>query len=712
MRAAQRDEQNLLQTRSVQPDVGADDSNAVSELRIALSDARALNRVAREMIAHPDLGVLLQTVVSTVAEALPAERVSLITFDLEGRRIEHFVRGGPGAAEIALSVGFDELTHGLSGWVLREGRPALSPAGSPDPRELPDVQRRRRETHCGDIIVVPLTYLDRTVGTMTAINPPDGETFTERQVDLMMAMASHAALAINTATLYDRLGAKTVALSRSLEVEVAARRRAEQAEADLAASRAQLEFALRSHALGAWAIDIANQTTTRTLTHDQIFGYDSPPTDWNWSTFMSHVLPEDRELIQQSFDHAVATQGDWSVEFRIRRVDGAIRNLLITGTQRQPGSGGAVGMQGLLQDITERKRTLELQQQISAALEAAPTGMLMVDQSGTLVMVNAKIESLFGYSREELLGRSIEVLVPAGSRDPHRADRGAFQAQPVARTMGRDVSGLHKDGREMPLEVGLSPIHTSRGDFVIASVMDISSRVEVDRMRSQFISTVSHELRTPLTSIAGSLGLLHTAMLDGMPDKARRMIDIAYHNSNRLVRIINDVLDVGKLESGQFSLRLAPVHLVQILREAVEVTVSVAAQTGVRLVVEPAAEEAVVLADADRLIQVLTNLLSNAIKFSPNGAEVRIRALGRGDRWRVEVEDFGIGIPPNFRARIFTKFAQADSTPARRAQGTGLGLHIAQQLISRMNGSLDYTSVQGQGSTFYFDLPKAIEAEL
>jgi signal transduction histidine kinase len=195
-------------------------SSPIEELRTSLAETRALYEITRAMIANHDLDELLQTVVNAVAVTLPADRVILITFDLQAQQIVKFVRGGVGARHVVTSITFEELWRGLSGWVLRELQPALSPKTSPDPRELPDVQKRRAETHCGDIIVVPLVYQDRTLGTMTAINSPDCLEFGQKHVDLMLAMAGHAAIGINTAELYTRLHS----VNKSLQLEIAERR--------------------------------------------------------------------------------------------------------------------------------------------------------------------------------------------------------------------------------------------------------------------------------------------------------------------------------------------------------------------------------------------------------------------------------------------------------------------------------------------------------
>jgi signal transduction histidine kinase len=307
-----------------------------------------------------------------------------------------------------------------------------------------------------------------------------------------------------------------------------------------------------------------------------------------------------------------------------------------------------------------------------------------------------------------LIGSQVEVLVPERFRQHHPEFRKGFFDAPRARAMGagRDLFGLRKDGSEMPVEIGLNPLRTSEGELVLSSIVDLTQRQEVDRLRADFVSTVSHELRTPLTSISGSLGLLQSGALGALPEKAAAMVDIASKNSKRLVRIINDILDIGKLEAGQLTLQTASVPLVELLHQAIEANASFAEKCEVRLRFEGTAGDDRVSVDPDRLVQVLTNLLSNAAKFSPTGAEVLVRMIPQETNVRVEVEDSGAGITLEFQNRIFAKFAQAESSATRRFEGTGLGLSIARGLIDAMGGTIGYKTSIGQGTTFYLELPR------
>jgi PAS domain S-box-containing protein len=341
------------------------------------------------------------------------------------------------------------------------------------------------------------------------------------------------------------------------------------------------------------------------------------------------------------------------------------------------------------------------------AVEACPSGMIMTERSGAIVMLNTEIELLFGYSREELIGQSIETLVPIASRGEHVRLRAAFALHPETRRMGagRDLFGLRKDHTEFPVELGLNPVNTSNGELVLCVIADITERKRIARLKDEFVSTVSHELRTPLTSIHGSLGLLAGGAAGSLPDAASRLLIIAEKNSERLIRLINDILDVEKIESGEVVFDMKRVEVRQLVEQAIEANRGYAESLGVAIRLDPASVAGEVEADPDRLAQVIANLLSNGIKFSPSGEEVLVSIAGQNDRIRITVRDHGPGVPPNFKARIYQKFAQADNTSGRKKGGTGLGLSIVKRIVTRLGGTTGFDDAPGGGSVFHVDLP-------
>jgi len=460
--------------------------------------------------------------------------------------------------------------------------------------------------------------------------------------------------------------------------------------------------------LGFWDFDIAAASMHWDERMFRLYGL-SPRQGDTRPLWTQSLHPDDRKACERELFDAILGNRDYDTEFRIVHPNGAVRHLKAAGRVTRDTTGRPVRMFGVNIDITERKRADE---QFRLAIEAAPTGMLVIDLTGCIVLVNVQIEKLFGYPRSELLGKQVELLMPHRFRAGDPTLTQGFCDAPNASAMGPGVelSGRCRDGSEIPLEVALNPLQTSKGDFVLCSVVDLTQRREIEKMRSDFVSTVSHELRTPLTSIGASLGLLQSGAMGALPEDAAAMVTIAHKNSDRLVRIINDILDIGGLESGKLTLQMQSVSLAALIAQAIDANSGYARECAVRFVLEPTPTEDRVLADPDRFIQVITNLLSNAAKFSPPGAEVLIRVRTGSESIRIEVEDFGPGVPESFQDRIFEKFAQADASASRRFAGTGLGLSIARKLIESMRGSIGFRSVAGKGSVFHVELPRVDQA--
>jgi PAS domain S-box-containing protein len=341
------------------------------------------------------------------------------------------------------------------------------------------------------------------------------------------------------------------------------------------------------------------------------------------------------------------------------------------------------------------------------AVEACPNGMVMIDADGKIVMANSEIEQQFGYRRDELIGQPVDMLVPERLRSQHAGHRHNYTPKPEARRMGagRDLFGRRKDGTEFPVEVGLNPIRAREGLMVLSVIVDISQRKQAERLKDEFVATVSHELRTPLTSISGSLGLLEGKWAITLPEPAARLLKIAHTNSQRLVRLVNDILDIEKIESGHVVFNLSRVAVRPLVESSIEENRGFAASHGVRVQLDPASADVDANADPDRLTQVITNLLSNAIKFSPADGEVLVAVARNENNVRIAVRDHGSGIPDEFKPYVFEKFVQADATNTRQKGGTGLGLSIVKQIIERLGGRVGFEDAPGGGTMFYVDLP-------
>ncbi|MFZ1431559.1 MAG: PAS domain S-box protein [Geminicoccaceae bacterium] len=341
-------------------------------------------------------------------------------------------------------------------------------------------------------------------------------------------------------------------------------------------------------------------------------------------------------------------------------------------------------------------------------LEAAPDAIVVTDQHGRIVLVNAQAETLFGYHRTELLGQAVEILLPTYCRERHAPHRANLLADAAIRPMGSGLQlhGCRKDGSEFPVEVSLGPLETESGTLILSAIRDGTERNRLDKLKSEFVSTVSHELRTPLTSIRGSLGLVISGAAGVLPNRALNLATIAHRNSERLVGLVNDILDIEKMESGHLDFDFQRVELVSLVEQALEANQAYAASYQVSYhLMPPSAALPPIRGDVDRLMQVLNNLLSNAAKFSPGGSTIDIRIELAGEFARISVRDYGPGIQPEFRNHIFQRFAQADSSDRRNRGGSGLGLSIAKAIVERHGGKISLLAPEGGGACFWFDLP-------
>ena len=340
-------------------------------------------------------------------------------------------------------------------------------------------------------------------------------------------------------------------------------------------------------------------------------------------------------------------------------------------------------------------------------LEGAPDAMVVVNQMGDIVLLNLQAEKQFGYHRDELLGQKVTNIIPEGFAERLIADdlRSADEALEQQIGTGLELIALRKDGSKFPIEIMLSPLVSAEGILNITAIRDISGRKRLERMKDEFISSVSHELRTPLTSIAGSLRLLVALWSGKLPESATRLLAIAHTNSLRLVRLVNEILDIEKMEAGRAVFNCKRVDVATLIVQAVEGIRGFADSNNVRIRIEEGSSTGDVNADPDRLVQVLTNLLSNAIKFSPENAEVVVNVEKENETYRITVRDHGAGIPVDFKSRVFERFAQANAATPLRKSGTGLGLSIVRQIVDRLNGKVGFEDAPGGGALFYVELP-------
>jgi len=386
-----------------------------------------------------------------------------------------------------------------------------------------------------------------------------------------------------------------------------------------------------------------------------------------------------------------------------------------------------LGMTGLLlgavsaQRRRAEERLCESEERFRRVVEASPSALVMIDQAGRIALVNGQAEAIFGYPRDELIDQSVEILVPERARVSHPADRAGFFAAPSARAMGsgRDLYARRRDGSEFPIEIGLNPIATAEGAMVLSAIVDISQRKQADakvakaktdaeaasRAKSEFLSQMSHELRTPLNAVMGFAQMLQLDRDRTLSERQKEYCHNILRGGHNLLELINELLDLSRIETGQLRLSVERVAVGDVLAHIRDTMNPLAIEAGVGLEVSQAAGVSDVRADELRLRQILLNLVSNAIKYNRKGGSVLVTALAApADRVRIIVADTGVGIPPERQDELFTPFNRLGAEYTA-IEGTGIGLALSKKLVEAMDGTIGFTSKPGEGSTFWIELP-------
>ena len=509
---------------------------------------------------------------------------------------------------------------------------------------------------------------------------------------------------------------------------------------------------LADRTLGIMSLDLNGKVKMWNQGAEQMFG-------WTEQEILGKALPtvpeNERAAYQQLLDSQFHGASHIGLRVRRQRKDGQFIDVRLWTLPLHDTEGRVNGNVAILADLTsaaafergyrdletreeEGPKQIHAERRFRELLEAAPDAILEVDSRGQIILVNAAVERLTGYRRDELLGQSMEILTPEELRSRHAEHRDAYWANPVTRPMGTGLE-LHvqrKDGVRTPVEISLSPLTYDGEVRVTAVIRDVTERkraeiqlrdmherftaeltaaneqlavrnLEIEkanRLKTEFVASMSHELRTPLHTIIGFAELLAEEIEGPLTEKQKRFVGHIHRDSLHLLDLINDILDLSRIEAGRLDLRPEVFAMGAAIEEVLATIRPQAAAKSLRLE-GSYAPEVILRADRVRFKEILFNLLSNAVKFTAEGGHIRVDGFIRDKAVEISVSDTGIGIPAIEQAAVFDKFYQVGATTRGLKEGTGLGLAIAKHLVEAHGGRIWLSSEAGKGSRFSFTMP-------
>ncbi|WP_322866641.1 PAS domain S-box protein [Aquicoccus sp. G2-2] len=476
----------------------------------------------------------------------------------------------------------------------------------------------------------------------------------------------------------------------------------------------RMNLALSASGIGIFDVDLATGRSVVSdswvdLMHlDRATMADNPQDE-----FFAHLHPDDVSKILESHQECIDGSVDQSVsEYRVRSASGNWRwfrsKTSVAGTDENGVPNRLIGSQTDITQLHEANERLRASRsQFLEIIENSPVPLALLGEDGRFTRVNQALAQLTGYAHDELLGCDFRSLIyPADLKGILREiEKMLSENRNMFRTEARFI---HKSGEARWMLLSASPGHSTfmGGSFFVAQFIDISQRKEIEHNNREFLANMSHELRTPVTSFKGAIDLVIATAGNDLPEGAQKLLTIAQGNSNRLAKLLNDLLDLEKASTERMNFHYAAHNVADIVTEAMAAAGPIAEKAGVRFETAFPEHRLNAWIDAPRMEQALLNLMSNAVKYSEPDQAVTVSLLEKDDSIVIAVQDCGPGIPAHYQDQVFQPFSQADSSATRKRGGTGLGLSIAKSLIEKMGGKIDFDSSEGVGTTFRISLPK------
>lgn len=484
----------------------------------------------------------------------------------------------------------------------------------------------------------------------------------------------------------------------------------EEKEKELRESEERLNKTQEIAHVGSWIQDLSSNRPYWSAETYRIYGYKPYEIIPSNKVFDSLVHPDDLKMLHNTYHDSIRKKKDgYSCMFRIILKSNGEKRFIYEKCEYVKNSSGKItGSTGMVQDITERKRVEEAlkksEMSFRAVAETARDAIISADSRGNIVYFNKGAEQIFGYSAAEVLNNPLAILMPEKFRIAHQQGFSRFLDNRKPHVIGKTVemAGKKKDGKEFPLELSLATWNSGNETFFTAIIRDITERKNLDQRKDDFITIAGHELRTPVSAIKIMNQILQD-MLAENPQAQKYLKKIEYQ-ANIQANLINDLLSVSKIQIGKLEIRKEHFALHDLIKEIAE---DMEKTTKIHKIIVKGNIYAKILADRDRIGQVLINFCSNAIKFSPKGGKIIIQLKNNQEEITVGITDYGVGIPEAYHNRIFERFYRVYGEGNKAYPGLGMGLYISYQIIKLHNGKMWFNSEPKKGSTFYFSLPLA-----